>query len=72
MKERCRRLTADVASKAVDLLNRNTRRAVDFIGLAPEVKSCVACHGVDDRADAFGTMPCNTCHQLSKDHPEDK
>ncbi len=72
MKERCRRLTADVAAKTVELLNRNLRKATDFVGLAPDVKSCVACHGKDDRADAFGTMRCNTCHQLSKDHPEHK
>jgi hypothetical protein len=72
MKERCRRLTADVAAKTVELLNRNLRKATDFVGLAPEVKSCVACHGKDDRADAFGTMRCNACHELSKDHPEGK
>jgi hypothetical protein len=72
MKERCRRLTADVAAKTVELLNRNLRNASNFTGLAPEVKSCVSCHGKDDRADAFGTMRCSACHQLSKNHPEDK
>jgi Putative redox-active protein (C_GCAxxG_C_C) len=71
MKERCRRLTADVGAKTVELLNQNLQKASHFAGLAPEVKSCVACHGKDDRADAFGTMRCNTCHQLSKDHPDD-
>jgi hypothetical protein len=71
MKERCRRLTADVAAKTVELLNRNLRKATDFAGVAPQVKSCVSCHGKADRADAFGTMRCNTCHQLSKDHPDD-
>lgn len=72
MKERCRRLTADVAVKTVELLNRNLRKATDFAGLAPGVKSCVSCHGKADRADAFGMMRCNTCHQLSKDHPDGK
>jgi hypothetical protein len=72
MKDRCRRLTADVAAKTVELLNRNLQKASVFTGLTTEVKSCVSCHGKEDRADAFGTMRCNTCHQLSKDHPEDK
>jgi len=72
MKERCRRLTADVAAKTVNLLNRSLQDTVSFAGLAPEVKSCIACHGKDDQADAFGTMRCNACHQLPKDHPEDK
>jgi hypothetical protein len=71
MKERCRRLTADVAAKTVELLNRNLQKATDFPGLASEVKSCVSCHGKDDQADAFGTMQCNTCHHLPKDHPDD-
>jgi hypothetical protein len=72
MHERCRRLTADVAAKTVDLLNRNLQGKVQFTGLAPEVKSCMSCHGKEDRADAFGTMRCNACHELSKDHPKDK
>jgi len=72
MKERCRRLTADVAAKTVELLNRSLAKATVVTRLAPDVKSCLACHGKDDRADAFGMMRCNACHQLSKAHPEEK
>ena len=72
MKQRCRRLTADVAAKTVELLNRSLQGKGCFAGLAPEVKSCVSCHGKDDQADAFGKMRCNACHQLPKDHPDEK
>jgi hypothetical protein len=68
MKERCRRLTADVAAQTVDLLNRNLQDRVRFTRLAREVKTCISCHGKEDRADAFGTMRCNTCHRLSNVH----
>jgi len=72
MKERCRRLSAGVAAKVVELLNANLQDKNTFVGLAPEVKSCISCHGKDDRADAFGTMRCHACHQLPKDHPEEQ
>ena len=72
MKERCRRLTADVAAKTAELLNQGCQDKSNFAGLGPDVNSCISCHGKDDRADTFGTMRCNTCHQLSKDHPEDR
>jgi hypothetical protein len=54
MTERCRRLTADVAAKTVELLNRNLQKATDFAGLAPEMKSCVSCHGKDDNRMRLG------------------
>lgn len=69
MKERCRRLTADVAAKTVDLLNANLREPCKFAGLTPEVKSCLSCHG-KELHDTMGTMQCTACHQqLSKEHP---
>ncbi len=72
MKERCRRLTADVAAKTVELLNASFRDRSGFAGLAADVKSCVSCHGKDNQADSFGTMRCNACHQLPKDHPDEQ
>ncbi|MFO7903903.1 MAG: C-GCAxxG-C-C family protein [Pirellulaceae bacterium] len=70
MKERCRRLTADVARKTVDVLNRDLKGECFSGGLAPEVKSCIACHGKQDRADSIGKMSCTACHKLPNDHPE--
>lgn len=69
MKERCRRLTAEVAAKTVALLNANLREPCKFAGLSPEVKSCLSCHG-KDLHDTIGQMQCTVCHQqLSKEHP---
>ena len=69
MKERCRRLTADVAAKTVELLNANLELPCRFAGLSPEVKSCLSCHG-KDLHDTMGRMQCATCHQqLSTKHP---
>lgn len=69
MQERCRRLTADVARKTVDVLNCELKGAPFAGGLAPEVKSCIDCHGKQDRADAIGKMTCSSCHKFSKEHP---
>lgn len=69
MKERCRRLTAEVAAKTVELLNANLQEPCKFAGLSQEVKSCVSCHG-KELHDTMGRMQCTTCHQqLSKKHP---
>jgi hypothetical protein len=69
MRERCRRLTAEVAAKTVELLNANLREPCRFAGLSPEVKSCVSCHG-KELHDSLGKMRCDSCHQqLSKKHP---
>jgi hypothetical protein len=68
-KERCRRLTADVAIKTVELLNANLKEPCKFAGLNPEVKSCLACHN-EQRHDTSAKMQCGACHpQLSKAHP---
>jgi hypothetical protein len=68
-KERCRRLTADVAAKVVELLNANLKEPCQFAGLNPDVKSCLSCHN-DELHDTIGKMRCNACHpQLSSKHP---
>jgi hypothetical protein len=69
MKERCRRLTADVATKTVELLNASLQGPCEFAGHGVEVKSCLLCHG-KDLHDTMGQMRCSTCHQqLSTKHP---
>lgn len=69
MNERCRRLTADVAAKTVELLNANLHEPCKFAGLSPEVKSCLSCHN-DELHDTLGKMQCNSCHpKLSAKHP---
>ena len=67
MKERCRRLTADVAAKTVELLNVNLHEPCKFAGLSPEIKSCLSCHN-EELHNTMGKMRCNSCHQqLSKE-----
>lgn len=68
-KERCSRLTADVAAKTVELLNRNLLPSPTFAGLPAETKSCISCHGKQDLDDTKGNMNCRSCHQFAKDHP---
>ena len=69
MNERCRRLTAEVAAKTVELLNANLKEPYKLVGLTAEVKSCLSCHS-KDLHDTMGKMQCGSCHQqLSKKHP---
>ncbi|MCE5268355.1 MAG: C-GCAxxG-C-C family protein [Planctomycetaceae bacterium] len=69
MKDRCHRLTADVAAKTAELLNANLREPCKFAGLSAESKSCLSCHS-DELHDTIGKMQCSSCHQqLSKEHP---
>lgn len=67
--ERCRRLTADGAMKAVDLLNRVARGQALDGSIAAATRQCVGCHGSQGRADAVGKMACAPCHAaLPADH----
>jgi hypothetical protein len=69
VKERCRRLTADVAAKTVELLNANLQKSCKFAGLTSEAKTCNSCHGKEIK-DTVAKMRCDGCHQqLSKKHP---
>lgn len=74
MKERCRRLTADVAAKTVELLNTTLPAPTGSSGPAPpKANSCLACHGFSDRRDTLGQMRCGACHQhLPDDHLSDE
>jgi len=68
-KERCRRLTADVAAKTIELLNATLRGPCKASEPSAEVKSCMSCHGKELR-DTVSKMQCTSCHtQLSTKHP---
>lgn len=70
MNERCRRLTAEVGAKTVELLNGYLRGQCRFVGPSAEVKSCLSCHGKIEMRDTIGQMQCTVCHQrLSEKHP---
>jgi len=68
-KERCRRLTADVAMKTVELLNRELTGQCSRAALDAEVKSCIKCHGQQELGDSVGKMRCSACHTFPKKHP---
>ncbi|MBN1768963.1 MAG: C_GCAxxG_C_C family protein [Prolixibacteraceae bacterium] len=69
-KERCRRLTADVAAKVVESLNAlfdNTYMANTHNN--QNVESCMACHGNEGKLkNTAGKMDCNSCHDESFGH----
>jgi len=71
-KERCRRLTADVAAKTIELLNRHADAEAHFAGLSTHVQSCVDCHGKKDLNQTAVKMDCDTCHDLPAKHPQEK
>jgi hypothetical protein len=71
-RERCRRLTADVVLKTVELLNRSQEPSSRFAGLSAETNSCVTCHGKSDRSDVMVKMRCDTCHTRLGKCPEAK
>jgi len=64
-KERCRRLAADVAAKAAELLNQVTAGTFAPAWAAPaSVDECLACHGPGKSVDnVFGKMDCLQCHE---------
>ena len=73
MKERCRRLTAEVTAKTVELLNAHLPEPGTSSVPAPAATSCLSCHGTSDRRDTLGQMQCGSCHQhLSESHPSSK
>lgn len=71
-KERCRRLTADVASKTVEILN--SYHCGHFARLhqtSEEAKECQSCHTKgSEKENSKGAMRCGSCHFSGADvHP---
>jgi len=69
-KERCRRLTADMAAKTVSILNAYHEDS--FVANAHDnetVRTCMSCHGNEGKlANTAGTMNCTSCHTKSLGH----
>ena len=69
-KERCRRLTADVAKKTVAMLNLvNANDYVTGTLANEEAASCITCHGSEGKLkNTSAGMSCNSCHSESAAH----
>ncbi len=69
-KERCRRLTADVAQKVATSLNEiYAYEYIADVHSNEEVASCLACHGKEGKLQNTSVkMSCNSCHTESIAH----
>ncbi|TKG96856.1 C_GCAxxG_C_C family protein [Puteibacter caeruleilacunae] len=69
-KERCRRLTADVAAKTVEILNEYFHHGYTTVHQNNEtVNECMACHGSKGKlANTTGKMTCTSCHDKTVGH----
>ena len=69
-KERCRRLTADIAAQTVTILNDYHQNA--FVANAQDnetVRTCMTCHGNEGKlGNTTGKMECTPCHTESVGH----
>lgn len=69
-KERCRRLTADIAAQTVTILNHYFDNT--FITNAHDnktVRTCMTCHGSEGKlSNTSGKMECTSCHSESLGH----
>jgi hypothetical protein len=69
--DRCRRLTADIAIKTVELLNRyHADKTCTFAPLLQPTATCFDCHGTREgmQADAIVKMNCASCHKHDDTH----
>lgn len=69
-KERCRRLTGDVAGHITTVLNETCNNTYVTIGHDNEtVRKCMTCHGSEGKvSNISGNMSCNSCHTESLGH----
>lgn len=69
-KERCRRLTADVAAMTVSTLNAyHTNTFVANSHDNKAVRTCMSCHGSQGKlGNTAGKMDCTSCHTESTGH----
>lgn len=70
--DRCRRLSADIAAKAAELLNRyHGDKTCQFAILPEPTKTCFDCHGPQgSQADSIGVSNCATCHEHDDTHSQ--
>jgi len=63
-KERCARLTAETASKTVEILNAHfAGRFSSVHDFEQDVKTCTSCHTKgSEKSNTRGKMRCGTCH----------
>lgn len=68
-KERCRRLTADVAAQTVEMLNEYYDNTFVSAPQNQNAQNCLSCHGSTGKLDNVSTkMNCASCHQESIGH----
>lgn len=69
-KERCRRMTADLAAHTVSVLNAYYNSAfVAFAHDREEVRTCMTCHGQEGKlGNTSSGMTCSSCHDKSLGH----
>ena len=69
-KERCRRLTADVAEKVASSLNKiYTSAYITNIYSDEKANTCISCHGNEGKLKNTAVkMSCNSCHSESVGH----
>jgi hypothetical protein len=69
-KERCRRMTADVAARTVEILNSYFSNAyLAHMEDNATVSNCMTCHGNDGKlGNTSGRMTCTSCHEESIGH----
>jgi hypothetical protein len=65
--ERCIRLTSDLVTRTVELLNAyhadHPKTLAGILSLTAETQSCMECHTHDkERYDSLAKMNCTTCH----------
>ncbi len=72
-KERCGRLTGDVAAQTVKLLNDWYNNQFQQTYQTPGVvTACMTCHGSSYKDNVKSVMTCDQCHKTNWAHPQTK
>lgn len=62
-KERCGRITGDIAALTVKILNDLADNKYEYnFKPSDTVESCLSCHGANARFNVYTYMECNSCH----------
>lgn len=69
--ERCRRLSADVAAKTVELLNRTADGGRQELTVTDGSAQCMQCHATSETKGVTvrSLMDCGSCHEMQAPHP---